>query len=375
MYNFDEVIERKGTNSYKHDSNSGLLPMWVADMDFRIPPEANAAIQKCTDHGIYGYTIVRDDYNRAIMGWFAERFGYETKPEWIVKTPGVVFALSLAVRAFTQERDAIIIQKPVYGPFESVIAENNRRLIVNSLVYEDGKYTVDFEDFERKIVDEDVRMFILCSPHNPVGRVWTKDELRQFDEICTKHNCLVISDEIHCDLIYKGYKHHVFENAVVCTAPSKTFNMPGLQNSNIFIANEDLRTRYQKEFRRTGYGSMLNIMGQAASQAVYEHGEPWLTALIEYLTGNLAYLNDFISKRIPKIKVIQPEGTYLVWLDFKEYNMPQNELNDLLINKAKVWLQNGILFGQEEGDGFFRINIGCPRSTLQTALERIERMM
>ena len=386
QYNFDEVIDRSNTKSFKYDYSKEMgvpekaIPLWVADMDFQIPREATEAIMKSAQHAIYGYTITNDEYKRAVMDWFAKRFDFESKAEWIVTTPGVVFALAVIVRAFTQERDSVMIQKPVYHPFERIVVANKRKLVENSLVYENGAYHIDFDDFEQKIIENDVRMFILCSPHNPVGRVWTKDELRRMGEICLRHNCLVISDEIHCDIIYEGYKHNVFstidasflDNTIICTAPSKTFNLAGLQNSNIFIANERLRGGFIKEYSKTGY-EQLNTMGVVASQAVYEHGHIWLAELLQYLQGNLNFMKEFFKKHT-KVKIVEPEGTYLVWLDFKDFGLSQDELDDLLLNKAQIWLSSGTSFGGQ-GEGFQRINIACPRKTLQCALERLEKVI
>jgi len=382
-YNFDEIIERTNTNALKYDyakemgKPGSALPLWVADMDFKAPKEVTDALVKSAEHSIFGYTIVKEDYNRAVQNWFARHYGFETRPEWLVKTPGVVYALAIAVKAFTQERDAVMIQRPVYHPFERVVAVNNRRVIDNALVYKNNRYHIDLEDFERKIAENDVRMFILCSPHNPVGRVWTAEELYQIGKICLRHNCLVISDEIHCDLVFKGYKHRVFstvdgsflENTVVCTAPSKTFNLAGLQNSNIFIPNERLRYRFTTVISQSGY-SQLNTMGLAACKAAYEYGDDWLKQLREYLQGNLDFMRAFLSENLSQIKLVVPEGTYLAWLDFSDLGVSHEQLDDFLLNKAGVWLSSGTTFGPQ-GEGFQRVNMACPRGTLKNALERI----
>ena len=375
MYNFDKVIERRGTDSMKYDNPrvaDTVLPLWVADMDFQIPTEATEALIESAKHSIFGYTIPKEDYDRAVINWFATHFGFESKAEWIVKVPGVVFALAQAVKAFTQEGEAVMVQRPVYNPFVTAITSNRRKLVDSPLIYKDGKYHMDFEDLERKISENDVRMFILCSPHNPVSRVWSMDELTEVGKICRRHNCLIISDEIHCDITFEGHTHHMFpflDNTVICTAPSKTFNLAGLQNANIFIPNEDLRARYKKELYSSGY-NQLNTMGLAASKAVYEHGHNWLIELRKYLQGNYEYLKTFFAENIPQVKVIEPEGTYLIWLDFNAFGLSQEKLDDILLNEAQVWLSSGTSFGPQ-GKGFQRINIGCPRSTLNTALERI----
>ena len=385
-YNFDEIVVRKSTDSYKYDyakkmgKPEAAIPLWVADMDFRIPPEAKEALLKSVDHSIFGYTITLEDYDKIVQNWFSRYFNYETKASWIVKTPGVVFALAHMIRAFTKEGDAVLIQKPVYQPFENLIKYNKRKLVVNSLVNKDNYYCIDFDDFERKIFEENVKLFILCSPHNPVARVWTRDELYNMGKICQKYGCLVVSDEIHCDITYEGHNHSVFstiddsfaQNAVICTAPSKTFNLAGLQNSNIFIANKELRLKLTQEISKSGY-QQLNTMGVAAAKAVYQYGHDWLAELKQYLKGNLEFMRAHIKEKIPQIKIIEPEGSYLVWLDFRAFGLSHEAIDDILLNKAGVWLSSGTVFG-DEGEGFQRINIACPRATLESALGRMEKV-
>ena len=386
-HNFHKITPRTNTNSLKYDyakelnKPSSAIPLWVADMDFQTPPEVTEALTQCAQHGIFGYTITKEDYASTVQNWFANNFGFQSKPEWIVKTPGVVYALAMAVRAFTQKGDAVMIQKPVYYPFEKVIEDNHRKVVDNSLIYENGRYHIDFDDFERKIINNNVRMFILCSPHNPVGRVWTADELYQMGQICLRHNCLIISDEIHCDLTFEGHTHRMFptvhpsflDNTVICTAPSKTFNLAGLQNSNIFIPNEGLRKQFITEITKSGYGQ-LNTMGLAACKAAYEHGHDWLVQLRSYLQDNLEFMKAFFAEHIPQVKVVEPEGTYLIWLDFNALGLSHEDLDDMLLNQAKVWLSSGTLFGPQ-GEGFQRINIGCPRQTLEAALKSISTIM
>jgi len=383
-YNFDEIIERKNTNSLKYDfaqerdKPEDILPLWVADMDFRVPKEVTQALIKAVQHSIFGYSEVKGDYFEAVRNWFLRDFAFDIKPEWLVKTPGIVFAIATAIRTFTKKGDAVLIQKPVYYPFSEVIIENDRQLIDNSLVYQEGKYYIDFADFENKIIQNKVKLFILCSPHNPVGRVWTKDELLKMGNICLKHHCLIVSDEIHCDFVYEGYKHYVFgsitpeflNNSIICTAPSKTFNLAGLQISNIFIANQDLKHKFTREINKTGY-NQLNNMGLIACQSAYEYGEDWLRQLKDYLKENLEYVRTFLKERLPQIKLIEPEGTYLIWLDCRELGLSQKELDDLIINKAKLWLDSGTMFGMQ-GKGFQRINIACPQKVLQLALLQLE---
>ena len=381
-YNFDEVINRYNTNSYKYDcperfnKPADSIPLWVADMDFRIPPEVTAAIQKCVDHGIYGYTCIKEDYYTAVAAWFKKYHDYHIEREWTIKVPGVVFALGMAIKGLTAPGDSIVIQKPLYYPIENTIVANGRVVIDNPLVYESGRYTIDMEDFERKIADNNARMFILCNPHNPVGRVWTREELMDMGRICQKYNCIVVSDEIHCDIVFDGHKHLVFSTvceefadfSVICTAPSKTFNLAGLQLSNIFISNEELRKRFVHEIRAVGYGQLCT-MGPVSCQAAYEHGHDWLGELLIYLAGNAAFVEDYLARALPLVKPIPLEGSYLKWLDFSAFGLSHSEMENRL-DKAKVWLSSGTAFGAA-GAGFFRVNLACPRSLLEVAMERV----
>lgn len=383
MYDFDKIIDRRGTSSSKWDNlhklygREDLIPLWVADMDFEAPPAVIKALSTRADHGVFGYTIASDEYYEAVVNWMARRHNWHIKREWITFTPGVVPALSYAIRAFTQPGDKIIIQTPVYHPFYKVIEDNEREMVRNPLVYKDGRYQMDLEDLEEKI-DEGAKMSILCSPHNPVGRVWTEEELRGLADLCLEKDILVVSDEIHFDLVYKGHKHRVFaslspeisKKCLVLTAPSKTFNIAGLQVSNVIIADEILRMRYRKEVNKDHISSP-NVFGERALIAAYEDSEDWLDALLEYLEGNRDFFIDYIEKRIPKLKAIKPEGTYLIWVDCSELGMNPNELRDFFINKCRLALNDGIMFGKE-GKTFQRFNIGCPRSILQEALHRIE---
>jgi len=383
MTNFDEIIERRNTDSIKYDfaAHRGmpecLLPLWVADMDFRTPPCVIEALVEKSRHGIFGYSESREDYFEVLESWFRRRFGWEIEPGWLIKTPGVVFAICMAIRALTSEGDAVLIQQPVYYPFASSITLNNRELVVNELAYEDGRYHIDYEDFERKIVERSVKMFILCSPHNPVGRVWTGEELTRMGDICAKHGVIVVADEIHADFVYPGYSHTVFANlkpefadiTVTCTAPTKTFNLAGLHISNIFVSNQPMRRRIRQEISRAGY-SQLNVMGMVACKAAYAHGEEWLEELKTYLTGNLNFVRSFISARIPEIRLVEPEGTYLVWLDCRALGLNDKALDELVIQRAKLWLDGGHMFGQG-GSGFQRVNIACPRQLLEQAMEQL----
>ncbi len=384
-FDFDKPIDRTGTDSLKHDFFTerampcDTLPMWVADMDFAVPPAVIQALTTRCEHGVFGYTDAKEDYYRVLQHWFSRRYSWDIQPAWVVKTPGVVYAICTAVRAFTLPGDAVLIQQPVYYPFASAVKNNNRKLIVSTLRYDNGSYQMDFADLEDKIIQNNVRLFILCNPHNPVGRVWTKEELTRIGEICIRHNVLVLSDEIHADFIHAGHSHTVFasitpafaDNTVTCTSPSKTFNLAGLQISNILISNESLLRRFKQEIHRTGYDEP-NIMGIVACKAAYEHGEEWLDALLVYLADNVALVRDFVRDRLPKISLVEPEGTYLVWLDFSRLGLSDDALNELIIHKAKLWLDAGTMFGAG-GSGFQRINLACPRSVVQEALLRIEK--
>lgn len=388
MYNFDEIVERRGTGSLKYDLASkrrmpeDILPFWVADMDFKSPPAVLQALSERILHGIFGYSDTIDEtYFNALFGWYRDRFDWNIRPEWLVKSPGVVFAICTAIRALTKPGDAVIIQQPVYYPFENSVKDNDRRLLVNELVRRDGRYYMDLEQFERQIAEENVKLFILCSPHNPVGRVWTREELAAVGDICLRYGVYIISDEIHQDFVYPGYRHLVFAGlkpeysdiTITCTAPSKTFNLPGLQISNIFIHNEKIRRLFIEEFRKTGY-SQPNVMGMIACQAAYEKGAQWLDDLILYLNDNLALLRNFLKNELPFIRLVEPEGTYLAWLDFRELGLSDRELEKLLVHKAKIWLSPGPAFGAG-GQGFQRFNIACPRSILQQGLNRLKEAL
>lgn len=381
---FDEIIERKDTNCLKYDfavernKPDNLLSFWIADMDFKTAPEIVDAIRRCTDHGIFGYSEVKEAYVDALKGWMEEKHGWKIESEWLVKTPGVVFALAMAVQAYTEPGDSVIIQQPVYYPFQEVIRDNDRKVINNSLVLgNDGKYHMDLEDFEKKVVENQIKLFLLCSPHNPVGRVWTREELESLSEICIRHDVIVVSDEIHGDFIFSG-RHQVFaaiseelrNRTITCTSPSKTFNLAGLQISNIFISNPILRKKFKARIAAAGY-SQLNLLGLVACQAAYQYGADWHRELLEYLEGNIKFLKDYVKEHLPQIRITKPEGTYLVWMDFRGLNLTEEERENLIIQKAGLWLDSGAMFG-EVGEGFERINIACPRSVLKKALKQLE---
>lgn len=389
-YNFDKIINRKGTNCLKYDyavergKPADVLPLWVADMDFTVSEEITKSLHAAVDHGIYGYTQPKDAYYNAITNWMEKNHNWKTKREWIMKTPGVVFALGAAVKAFTKPGDAVLIQNPVYYPFTNIIRDNDRRVIDNTLVYEkrvtEGKsqYSIDYEDFERKIVQENIKLFILCNPHNPVGRVWSAEELEKLGDICVKNGVTVVSDEIHQDFVFKG-KHQVFASlkkefqdiSITCTSPSKTFNLASMMISNIFIPNPELRRKFRKQLDAAGT-SQLGVLGLVATEAAYSKGEEWYQAMHAYVEANINYTKEYVEKYLPGVKMTDLEGTYLVWLDFRETGLTVEELEDLILNKARLWLDSGKIFGKA-GEGFQRINVACPRATLTEALERIRK--
>ncbi len=380
---FDRIIDRRNTKSVKYDlaAKKGMpedvLPLWVADMDFRVSSYIQEAIARQVEHGVFGYSDTGEEYFEAVKGWMKRHHGWDVEADWLVKTPGVVFALSLAVKAFTEPGDSVLIQQPVYYPFKRVVEVNGRRTISNTLVYENNKYFMDFEDFEEKIIREKIKLFILCNPHNPVGRVWTEDELVRIGDICQKHHVIVVSDEIHGDFAFKR-KHHVFaglkkeygEFTVTCTAPSKTFNLAGLQLSNIFISNPELRRAFRRQLDIVGYEEP-NIMGMVACEAAYRDGDEWYEAMLEYVAGNIAFTREYVEKNIPGVTMAEHEGTYLVWLDFRQLGMNGEELEEMIVQRARLWLDGGAMFG-ESGTGFQRVNVACPRKILEEALERMK---
>lgn len=377
-YDFNKVVQRRGTKTVKWDlAKEDVIPMWVADMDFEVAEPIVNAIEKRAKHPVYGYTNTDDSYYDSIKQWVKKRHGWEIEKEWIQYSPGVVPAVNMLIRAFTQPGDKVILQVPVYHPFFKAVTNNGCEIVENSLIYKDGKYKMDFEDLENKLSDSKVKVLVLCSPHNPVGRVWTKEELKRLGDLCIKNNVIVISDEIHSDLIYKAYKHTPFgaigkefeENCAVCIAPSKTFNLAGLQTSSVIIPNEKLRNKFASVLEVNGiFGP--NVFGIEASEAAYRYGEDWLDELIDYLQGNLDFLIDYVEENMPKVKTIRPEGTYLVWLDFSEICSDAETLHNFLLNKGKVWFDEGYIFGKG-GHGFERVNIACRREVLEEGLRRI----
>ena len=382
---FDEIIDRRNTSCLKYDFAAergypqDILPFWVADMDFRAPQPILDELSRRVQHGIFGYTDPKESYKTVLSDWFHAHHNWKPSTDSLVVTPGVVFALCTAIRAFTKPGDGILIQQPVYYPFTESILDNGRQLINSPLVEKDGHYTIDFKDFESKIIAGKVKLFLLCSPHNPVGRVWTKEELLQISDICQRHNVRIVADEIHHEFIRKGYHHTVLaslspeiaQNVITCTSPSKTFNLAGLQVSNIFIENETLRQKFKRELAASGY-SQPNCLGLFAAQAAYEHGQEWLCQLRDYLESNYQKTKEFLKQELPKVRLIEPEGTYLLWLDFSAYGLTDRQLDDRIIHQANLWLDSGQIFGAS-GSGFQRINIACPWPILKNGLEHLAK--
>jgi cystathionine beta-lyase len=395
-YSFDAEIPRQGTNSVKwefmpseqeapriiHTSRffgeDRTLPMWVADMDFRCPEPVVAALTARAQHGIFGYSAPTSSFYESVVRWMARRHAWEVAPEWITITPGVVSAINMLVRAFVPPGEKVLIQPPVYHPFKMAIENNQAEVIANPLRYTDGGYRMDFADLEAKVKDPRVRVAILCSPHNPVGRVWTRDELAEFGRICTRNDVLVVSDEIHGDLVYKGHSFTPYatlgpefaRQSVICTAPSKTFNLAGLHTSAIMIPDDDRRSHFEKTILSSGlFGA--NSFGLIAFQTAYNECEAWLEQALAYLEANLAFLEDYIAAQIPQIQAVRPEGTYLVWLDCRSLGLDSEGLKRLMVDEAQVYLDDGAIFGVE-GVGFQRMNIACPRAVLQDGLDRIK---
>ena len=383
-YNFDEIIDRRGTMATKVEkmpegSAKDALPLWVADMDFPCAEPILKALHERIDKRIFGYTLYNtDECMNAVLGWFKKRYGWEEKAENLFFCPGIVSAYAVLVNLLTKEGDGIVLQRPVYYPF-TIKAEKNGRVIVdNPLIYENGTYRIDYEDLDQKMADPANKVLVFCSPHNPAGRVWTEEELRKVVDICKKHDKWIICDEIHCDLIRKGVTFHPILKAapdyadriVVCTAPSKTFNLAGLQISNIFIPNEKLRKAFQTEIDKTGYDEP-NALGIVACEAAYRAGEDWLDQLRAYLLKNLNFLRNFLQEKIPQIHLVEPEGTYLVWLDCSELGITGKGLDQFIVDKAGLWLDGGSMFGPS-GAAFQRVNIACPRATLELALNKLK---
>lgn len=383
---FNERINRLKTSSVKWEltkdifGEQDLWPMWVADMDFKPPQAVIDAIKNRVDHGVFGYTFVPPSVSDAISAWLLKRHQWEIKSSWLLYCSGVVQAISTAINTFTNEGDKVLLQSPVYTPFFDMI-EKNKRVVVNSpLVLDGNRYQIDFAQFEEAL-QQGCKLFLLCSPHNPGGRVWTKDELWKIGELCLKYNCLILSDEIHSDIVYKMYKHipiaslsdQLSEKVITLVAPSKTFNLAGLQASAVIIKNKAMRTQFQDQLKRQGVFS-LNTFGIIGMEAAYREGENWLDELIDYLQDNKEYTIQYLTEHFPQITCIDSEGTYLLWLDCRRLGLSDKDLRNLLIQKGKLALEPGPKYGHG-GEGFVRINIACPREDLIEGLERLKRAL
>lgn len=386
-YNFDREIDRKKTNSLKYDfavergRDVDVLPLWVADMDFQASKPVLDALQNAVSHGIFGYSEVKGEYFDALYRWFDSRFDWQPKSEWLVKTPGVVFALAMAVRALTKEGDSVLIQPPVYYPFFEVIRDNNRKIVESPLLLTDGHYEIDFDDLEEKIASQNVKLFLLCSPHNPVGRVWTKEELQKLGELCDRYHVFVVADEIHCELVYEGHDYTPFaslserfrQNSVTCVSPSKAFNLAGLQIANIIAADEGVRRRIDRAININEVCD-VNPFGVIATIAAYNEGGAWLDALRKYLWENYEYLYRFFEQRLPQYPVLPLEGIYLVWIDCRASSIGSDATTLRLQEEQKLMVNSGTLYGPG-GEGFIRLNIACPRTLLADGLERIAHVL
>ena len=379
-YSFDQYVERKGTDSIKWDAVApGVLPMWIADMDFKTAPAIQAALQKRVSHGVFGYTLTPDRFYDAIIGWWQKRHDYTLQKEWIRPVTGVIPALSAIVRALTAVGDKVLVQPPVYNHFYITLANTDRQVVENKLLFDDANFHIDFEDLEAKAADPAVKLMVLCNPHNPAGRVWAAEELQRIGEICANHDVVVLSDEIHSDLVYHGHKHIPFAalnnidglQSVTVGSPSKTFNLAGLQVGYLFTKHADLMEPI-KQVLKVQEMELLSPFAIEGLIAAYEHGEEWLAALLTYLGGNFAYLSGFCSKHLPQVKVPPLQATYLVWLDCRAIVTSSADFSKKLVDHEKVWLNHGTLYG-DAGEGFLRLNIACPRSLLQEGLARFAK--
>jgi len=385
QYNFDKIINREATFSIKYDGRESyfetrdVLPMWVADMDFETPPFIRKAVISRAEQPIYGYSFRPDSYFNSIIDWVQKRHRWTIRKDWISFTPGIVPAIHILIQAFTKPGDKVLVQPPVYHPFFYAIENNHRTLVENELVYINQRYTINYEDLEAKL-SSGVKLFLLCSPHNPVGRVWKQDELETMANLCLQYDVLMVSDEIHGDLTLPGHRHipmasisdRMAERTITCIAPSKTFNLAGLATSSVIIQNESLRNQWNNHLEQLRI-TMGNVFGTVASIAAYNHGADWLDQLILYISENITFVGEYLHKNLPEITLIQPEATYLLWLDFNRTGVPPHELKKLLIEKAGLGFNDGRTF-RTGGEGFQRMNVACPRSTVKEALERLENV-
>lgn len=384
MFDFDTIIDRRNTDSVKYDGlsdefgNSDILPMWVADMDFQAPPVVREAVRQCCERGVFGYTFRSEESKDAFREWVRRRYHWETRPEWLSSSPGIVTALAIAVRALTQPGDKVVIMTPVYPPFHSVVRDNGRQLVYNPLKCEMGRYLINWENLEEGL-KSGVRMLILCNSHNPVGRVWTKEELERVGELCCRYDVWIVSDEIHADLALSDHKHTVMATVsqevaartLTAMAPSKTFNIAGMMNSVIVASNPVILEKYNRELLSLHLDSG-NIFGHVSLKAAYCNGEEWLKELVGYLEKNVDFALEYFRDELPEIKVCRPEGSFLLWLDFRGFGLTHEECGERLLKIGKIGLNDGLTFG-EEGYGFRRMNIGCPRSVLEDGVQRIRK--
>jgi cystathionine beta-lyase len=381
-YDFDEIVPRRNTNSYKWDSTAdeNILPLWVADMDFQTSPAIIRAFEQKAKHGIFGYTKVPQAYYDAVIKWFGKRHGFTIEKDWILFTSGVVPALSAVIKALSIPGDKVIVQTPVYNCFFSSIRNNGCETLENKLIYENGTYRIDFDDLECKASDPQAKLLLLCSPHNPVGRVWTREELRTIGEICLRNKLIVVSDEIHCDLVYPEYTHIPFaslsdeflQNSVTCTAPGKTFNLAGIQVANIIAADGNIRKKIDRALNINEVCE-INTFAVEAVIAAYNEGEEWLEELKPYLYANYEYLKLFFGRYFPDFTISRMEATYLVWVDCSSLKLTSKEIADRLLNEQKLWVNEGTMYGAS-GEGFIRINIACPRAILVEGLKRFKSL-
>lgn len=384
-YDFDTVINRWGSDCEKYDTitrngyPADMIPMWVADMDFSVPECIKEAMRTVVERGIFGYSLIGDRYYTALENWFSRRYGWNVDRNWGIQTPGVVTALSAAVRICTQSGDGVLIQSPVYHHFFHVVERNGRQVVENPLKYENGQYFMDFADMEEKIKAHNIKLMLLCSPHNPVCRVWSKEELQQVGKLCKQYGVTVLADEIYCDFFSPGYHHTPFatacpdmvDNLIVCTSPSKGFNIAGLQISNIFVPGEALREKFRTEMGKVGYNN-CNYYGMQACAAAYEKGEQWLEECKAYIWQNVLYIQKFVQEKLPQIHIVEPQGTYLMWLDCSGLGLSGEQLEDLMLNKAHVWPDMGTKFGEKSGQ-FIRLALACPRSVVVEVMDRLDK--
>ncbi|MCF0258374.1 MAG: pyridoxal phosphate-dependent aminotransferase [Erysipelotrichaceae bacterium] len=386
MYNFDKEILRKNTDCAKWDMNPAaadekMISMWVADMDFEVLPEVKKALHERVEHGVFGYSFAGREFKDAVISWMERRHDWEVRQEWMVPVSGIVPGLKAAVNTFTQPGDEVLVFKPVYYPFDLSVEENGRKLIPFEMTLKDGHYELDFEALDKFLEQHSIVMAILCSPHNPVGKVWSEEEQKKLGALLKKYGIFTVSDEIHMDLVHQGYRHIPFLKAnpdmagqtIVCTAPSKTFNLAGLQTSVLVVPDEQNRKKLNRYISRSGM-TPPGILGMTAATAAYTHGDQWVDELNDYVWGNMMFMKEWLAEKFPEIKVIDPQGLYLLWADFRALNLDSKELEKAMLEEAHLWLDEGYIFGSS-GAGFERFNLACPRSTVKKALEQLEPVL